>query len=150
MATYDFFVAGRWRNKDAVQEVLDAVRAAGKTAYCFIENTYDGEDLSFNPDSKDDIEATMQASEAMDQDHPMIRKIFDNDITGERESDTFLLILPAGNAAHIEAGVAYGMGKKCYAVGKLEKTETLYCIFDKIFPDVAALQTWLKEQKNGQ
>lgn len=146
MSKYDFFIAGRWRNHENIQPVLDAVRACGKTAYCFIENTYEGETLEFKPDSKDKIEATMQASEAMALDDPMIRKIFDNDMTGERDSDAFLLVLPAGKAGHIEAGIAYGMGKKCYAVGEFEHTETLYRIFDTVFPDVAALQTWLKQQ----
>ena len=145
MSKYDFFIAGRWRNKDNIQPVLNAVRTSGKSAYCFIENSYEGERLSFNINSQKDIEATMQASEAMAQDDPMIRKIFENDITGEREADNFLLVLPAGIAGHIEAGVAYGLGKKCYAIGKLEKTETLYCIFDKIFPDLDALQEWLKD-----
>lgn len=144
MAQYDFFIAGRWRNKDNIKPVLDVVRQSGKTAYCFIENAYEGEKLSFNAHSQADIEATMQTSEAMPQDDPMIRKIFDTDIAGERESDNFLLVLPAGIAGHIEAGVAYGMGKKCYAIGQPEKTETLYCIFDKIFPDIEAFQDWLK------
>ena len=144
MAKYNFFIAGRWRNKDNIKPVLDAVRKSGKTAYCFIENAYEGEKLSFNINSQEDIEASMQASEAMPQDDPMIRKIFEADITGERESDNFLLVLPAGIAGHIEAGAAYGMGKKCYAIGQLEKTETLYCIFDKIFPDIEALKEWLR------
>jgi hypothetical protein len=145
MSKYDFFIAGRWRNKDNIKPVLDAVRASGKTAYCFIENAYEGEELSFNANSQDDIEATMQASEVMAQDDPMIRKIFENDITGERDSEKFLLVLPVGIAGHIEAGAAYGMGKKCYAIGQPEKTETLYCIFDKIFPDLDALKKWLHD-----
>lgn len=144
MARYDFFIAGRWRNKDNIKPVLDMVRESGKTAYCFIDNAYEGERLSFNADSQEDIEATMQASEAMPQNDPMIRKIFEADIMGEREADSFLLVFPAGIAAHIEAGVAYGMGKRCYAIGQPEKTETLYCIFDKIFPDMEAFGGWLK------
>jgi len=136
MSTYDFFIAGRWRNKDNIKPVLDIVRQSGKTAYCFIENGYEGEKLSFNANSQQDIEATMQASEAMSQNDPMIRKIFETDITGERESENFLLVFPAG--------IAYGMGKKCYAVGQPEKTETLYCIFDKIFSDTEALKEWLE------
>lgn len=143
MSKYDFFIAGRWRNKDNIKPVLDIVRASGKTAYCFIENAYEGEKLSFNIDSQEDIETSMLASEELPQDDPMIRKIFENDISGERDSDNFLLILPAGIAGHIEAGVAYGLGKKCYAIGKPEKTETLYCIFDEIFPDLATLEAWL-------
>ncbi|HEX8226996.1 MAG TPA: hypothetical protein VF572_03960 [Candidatus Saccharimonadales bacterium] len=143
MVKYDFFIAGRWRNKDNIRPVLDAVRASGRTAYCFIENTYEDEKLSFNADSQEDIEASMLASETMAQNDPMIRKIFENDIHGERNSANFLLVFPAGIAGHIEAGVAYGMGKTCYAIGKPEKTETLYCIFDKVFPDIRALQEWL-------
>lgn len=141
MAKYDFFIAGRWRNKDNIIPVLDIVRESGRTAYCFIENGYEGEAIEFKVDGDPDI--FMMQSEAMAQDDPLIQKIFNNDITAEHESDNFLLVLPAGIAGHIEAGVAYGMGKKCYAIGTLEKTETLYCIFDKIFPSLESLRAWL-------
>lgn len=57
MAKYDFFIAGRWRNKDNIKPVLDAVRGCGKTAYCFIENEYKGEAIEFKMD--DDPEAFM-------------------------------------------------------------------------------------------
>jgi hypothetical protein len=141
MSKYNFFIAGRWRNKDNIKPVLNAVRASGKTVYCFIENEYKGEIVEF--DAQGDAEVFMKQLEDLPQDHPHIRKIFEVDVTAEREADNFLLVLPAGINGHIEAGIAYGMGKKCYAIGQLEKTETLYCIFDKIFPDLAALQEWL-------
>src|SRR4051812_7828590 len=121
---YDFFIAGRWRNKDKISPILKAVRDASKTAYCFIENEYTGEKVEFklggNP------EEFMSKMENLPQDDPFVRKIFDIDIEAERNSENFLLVLPAGIAGHIEAGAAYGMGKKCYAIGKLEKTDTLY------------------------
>ncbi|EDK72651.1 hypothetical protein TM7_0185 [candidate division TM7 genomosp. GTL1] len=132
MAQYDFMIAGRWRNKEAVQEVLDAVRAAGKTAYCFLENAYKGDKVEFH--RNDDIEATMQSMEALNQDDPFVRRVFETDIQAERDAESLVLVLPAGISGHIEAGIAYGLGKPCYAVGPLEKTETLYCVFDKIFP----------------
>ena len=34
-----------------------------------------------------------------------------------------------------ETGVAYGLGKKCYAIGEYEATDPLYLIFNKIFAD---------------
>lgn len=142
MAKYHFFVAGRWRNKDAVKEVLDTVRSSGKTAYCFIENLYEGEKVEFSPEG--DTETIMQGFESLPMSDPLVRKIFNTDITAERESENFLLVLPAGISGHVEAGAAYGMGKKCYAVGKLDKTETLYCIFDEIFPDPESLKAWLE------
>ncbi|HEX7963023.1 MAG TPA: hypothetical protein VF466_00375 [Candidatus Saccharimonadales bacterium] len=144
MPTNDFYIAGRWRNRDNIKAVLDAVRASGRSAYCFIENTYENEELPFTGTTPEDIEASMQATEVASQDHPSIRKIFADDLAAERDAKNFLLVLPAGLAAHIEAGIAYGMGKKCYAVGQPEKTETLYCIFDKMFPDLAALEAWLR------
>lgn len=144
MIKNDFFIAGRWRNKDNIKPVLDAVRASGKTAYCFIENEYKGEAVEFKMD--DNPDAFMKQSEELPQNDPLIRKIFEADITAEREAKNFLLVLPAGIAGHIEAGAAYGMGKKCYAIGELEKTETLYCIFDKIFPDIESLKAWLKSK----
>lgn len=142
MSKYEFFIAGRWRNKDNIKPVLDIVRESGHTAYCFIENEYEGEKISVGLSKDPDM--FMAQSEIMAQDDPFIRRIFEIDISAEREAEKFLLVLPAGIAAHIEAGAAYGMGKKCYAVGQLEKTETLYCIFEQIFPDTAALQAWLK------
>lgn len=149
MVKYDFFIAGRWRNKDNILPILDTVRASGRTAYCFLENAYEGERLSFNIDSQEDIEATMVASESMAVSDPMIQKIFKNDMDAERAADNFVVVFPAGLNAHIEAGVAYGLGKKCYAVGKPEKTETLYCLFDKMFSDSESFKAWLASEAMG-
>jgi hypothetical protein len=143
MPKYDFFVAGRWRNKDKIKQVLDAIRQNGKTAYCFIDNDYRGEIVELRMD--DNPEVFMKDLESLPQDHAFIQKIFNIDMAAEREAKAFLLVFPAGIAAHIEAGVAYGLGKKCYAIGELEKTETLYNIFDKIFPDLASFLKWFKE-----
>ena len=51
----------------------------------------------------------------------------------------------AGKAAHIESGIAYGLGKKCYAIGEYETTDTLYNIFEEIFCDEEELENFLKE-----
>jgi hypothetical protein len=47
-----------------------------------------------------------------------------------------ILLLPAGKSAHIEAGVAYGMGKKLILVGEQKETESLYLIFDECYNSV--------------
>lgn len=138
---YDFFIAGRWRNEDMVREVLATVRASGNSAYCFIENDYKGEKVEFLPGQDPDV--FMKQSEQLSQDDPLIKKIFERDIQAQKAADSFILVLPAGINGHIEAGIAYGAGKKCYAVGTPEKTETLYCLFDRIFPDTTSLSEWL-------
>lgn len=140
MPRYDFFVAGRWRNHQAVREALDAIRDSGKTAYCFIDNLYEGEKLEFD---LSDVEPTISGLEKLQQDDEFIKMIFDKDMAGEKSADNFLLVLPAGTSSHMEAGIAYGLGKPCYAVGKVDKTETLYNIFDEIFPTNDDLRKWL-------
>jgi hypothetical protein len=142
MSKYDFFIAGRWRNYPEVKKVLDAVRGADKTAYCFIENLYEGSKVEFKQDAS--IESVMQKLESLPKDDDFIKHIFEKDMQAQRDSERFLLVLPAGISGHVEAGASYGMGKKCYAIGVPEKTETLYGIFDKIFPDMESLETWLK------
>ena len=144
MSKYDFFIAGRWRNFPEVKKVLDAVRAEGNTAYCFIENLYEGSKVEFKQDAS--IEEIMQRIESLPGEDDFIKHIFENDMQAQRDSENFLLVLPAGISGHVEAGAAYGMGMKCFAIGVPEKTETLYQIFDEIFPDIDALQSWLKSR----
>lgn len=144
MSTYDYFIAGRWRNFQEVKKVLDAVRASGKTAYCFIENFYEGSKVEFRQDGS--IEDIMQQLEALPNDDAFVKQIFEADMQAQRESEAFLLVLPAGISGHVEAGASYGMGKPCYAIGVPEKTETLYQIFDEIFPDIPALTEFLERQ----
>ena len=130
-----------------VREVLETVRASGNTAYCFIENDYKGEKVEFI--AGNDADEFMQKSEVLPQDDALIRKIFEADMNAELDSQNFLLVFPAGISSHIEAGVAYGAGKKCYAVGTPEKTEPLYTVFETIFPDVQSLKSWLENSKNA-
>ena len=56
-----------------------------------------------------------------------------------------MLVLPAGKAAHIESGIAYGLGKKCYAIGEYDTTDTLYNIFEEIFINENQLEDFLKK-----
>lgn len=74
--------------------------------------------------------------------------LFHNDLEEEKNSKNLLLVLPAGEAAHIEAGIAYGLGKKCYAIGEYEATDTLYNIFEEIFSNEYDLEQFLKEYSN--
>ena len=75
----------------------------------------------------------------------LVLNLFHNDLEGEKNSKNLLLVLPAGKAAHIESGIAYGLGKKCYAIGKYEATDTLYNIFEEIFSNEIELEEFLKK-----
>ncbi|RIJ53398.1 hypothetical protein DZG00_00875 [Clavibacter lycopersici] len=116
-----FFVAGSWRNRQAIGDVLDALDGVGARSYGFVRAAYDAEATAFAaPGGADDA----------DLDDPGIRRLFEQDLAALRAADRFVLVLPAGAAAHMEAGIAYGLGKPCYAVGAAGRTETLYLAFE--------------------
>jgi hypothetical protein len=142
--TYDYIVVGRWRNRDNIAPFVAKLREVGKKVYCFLDNEYDGDGVTSSKDPNADIEAMMATTESATdwQTNPTFRKIFENDMNGLRDSDKLIILFPSGLAAHMELGAAYGMHKKCYAIGEPEKLETLYLMLDHLFPDAEA---FLKE-----
>ena len=83
--------------------------------------------------------------EALSLKSDIVLNLFHKDLEGEKNSKNLLLVLPAGKAAHIESGIAYGLGKKCYAIGEYDATDTLYNIFDEIFINETELEEFLKK-----
>ena len=57
-------------------------------------------------------------------------------------------MLQARKSAHIEARIAYGLGKKCYTIGEYDVTDSLYLIFDKIFKNENELKNFLENGNN--
>ncbi len=129
---YQYFIASRWRNRDIVLELTTKLREKGKTVYCFMET----KENFHKPE--DDPEKAMQEFESIDnwQGHKLIRDIFEVDMKALRNAKTLLLLLPAGKSAHMEAGVAYGMGKKCIYIGEQKEAESLYLIFNEHYDTI--------------
>ncbi len=137
---YDFFIAGRARNKDNILKICNLLDKYNISYYCFLKNE---ENWGYG-NSNQTPEERQKEFEALDLKSDIVLNLFKQDIEGEKASKNLLLVLPAGKAAHIEAGIAYGMGKKCYAIGEFDTTDTLYNIFDKIFKDETELEHFLK------
>lgn len=140
---YDFYIAGRIRNKEKILEICDVLDDLKTSYYCFLKNEQSHEEAGLDINERPDNLA--EKFEGMALDSHAVQTIFQADMEGEKRSKNFLLVLPAGKSAHIEAGIAYGMGKKCYAVGEYDVTDSLYLIFDKIFKDKADLRKFLQE-----
>jgi hypothetical protein len=140
--TVDFFIAGRTRNIPKVLEVCEAIESIGKTYYCFAKNEHSHEKAGFDLHAHPDNLADDYEKRALESDS--IRVIFNDDLDGLKSADNFIIVLPAGNSSHIEAGIAYGLGKKCYAIGEYEKTDSLYLIFDKIFSDINEMKEFFR------
>ena len=138
---YEFFIAGRARNKENILKICDLFDRYNVSYYCFLKNEDD-----WGYGSKDQTpEERQQEFESLGLKSEVVLNLFHDDLDGERSSRNLLLVLPAGKAAHIESGIAYGLGKKCYAIGEYEATDTLYNIFEEIFSSEAELEEFLKK-----
>ena len=131
---YEFFIAGRARNKENILKICDLFDKYNISYYCFLKNE---EDWGYG---NSEFESLGLKSE-------VVLNLFNQDLDGEKNSKNLLLVLPAGKAAHIEAGIAYGLGKKCYAIGEYEATDTLYNIFESIFENENDLEKFLRLYK---
>ena len=137
---YEFFIAGRARNKDNILKICDLLDKYNISYYCFLKNE---EDWGYG-NSNQTPEERQKEFESLDLKSDVVLNLFHQDMEGEKASKNLLLVLPAGKAAHIESGIAYGMGKKCYAIGEFDATDTLYNIFEEIFQDEIELEQFLK------
>lgn len=125
---YDYYIAARYRNKENVLALARAIRERGKTAYCFVESAAS---LKHVGGLLDDGEASMRQFEERENwwEDPGVREVFETDYAAIRAAHTFILLLPAGKSSHIEAGLAFGLGKRCILVGEQPTAESLYLIF---------------------
>ena len=136
---YKFFIAGRTRNKENILKICGIFEELNISHYCFLKNEDSHKEAGLDVNDKH----LADTFEALALESPSVRTIFEHDLEGEKSSANFLLVLPAGKSAHIEAGIAYGLGKKCYAIGEYDVTDSLYLIFDKIFKDEKELKEFL-------
>ncbi len=95
-------------------------------------------------DGVEDVEERMKIFENLGLKSEPVLRIFNEDLEAQKACKNFILVLPASKAGHIEAGISYGMGKKCYAIGEFDATDSLYNIFDIIFKDEKELEKFLK------
>ena len=137
---YEFFIAGRARNKENILKICDIFDKYRISYYCFLKN----EDNWGYGNKNQTPEERQKEFESLNLKSDIVLKLFNTDLEGEKSSKKFLLVLPAGKAAHIEAGIAYGLGKKCYAIGEYDATDTLYNIFETIFGNERELEEFLR------
>ena len=138
---YEFFIAGRTRNKENILKICALFDKYKISYYCFLK---DEDDWGYG-NKNQTPEEKQKEFESLSLKSDIVLNLFHNDLEGEKNSKNLLLVLPAGKAAHIESGIAYGLGKKCYAIGKYEATDTLYNIFEEIFSNEIELEEFLKK-----
>ena len=136
---YQYFIASRWRNRDQVLELVRKLRGKGKTVYCFLDAPH------VIKRTMNDPEEDMKEFESRDwRNDRYVREVFENDLKAEKEAECLILLLPAGKSAHIEAGIAYGLGKKCILIGEQKEAESLYLIFNEFYSKIDEFITSIK------
>jgi len=127
-----YFISSKWRNRDKVLELTKKLRNKGQFVYCFFES-----DANIRP-SEGNPELEMQEFESIPnwRKDKRIHAIFKDAIDKIKDSDILILLLPAGSSAHIEAGIAYGLGKKCILVGEKKEAESMYLIFNEFYNSI--------------
>lgn len=125
-----FFIASPWKNINAVKNLSDELKKRGYGVYSFIESSAN---LMTGMSIEDELTTFGEALKNWESD-PRIKLIFNSEIGGLRSSDALILLEPSGRSSLLEAGVAYGMGKKTILVGQIKQPKVAYFIFDRIYP----------------
>jgi hypothetical protein len=128
----DYTVIGKFRNSEKVRALIASIRNKGKTCYDFTAKPADPN----SPDAPFEDQMSTLESHPDFLNDPVHRLHYERDLAGLKNANIVVLLLPAGTSAHMEAGIAFGLGKKLVLIGNPEKPETLYLIFDEYFNTV--------------
>jgi len=111
----DYMVIGRVRNAENVQRLIDGIEAKGYSCYSFLKPV--APEVAHLP-----WEEQMNFLESHEDfwNDPNHKHHFETDMNGLRNAETIVMLLPAGMAAHMEAGVSYGLNKKMVLIGEVE------------------------------
>ncbi|OGG65428.1 hypothetical protein A3I99_01605 [Candidatus Kaiserbacteria bacterium RIFCSPLOWO2_02_FULL_45_11b] len=128
----DYMIIGRVRNSENILRLVHGIESKGFTCYNFLSK----------PASPNAADLPWEEQMAILESHPdfwndpIHHHHFVTDMNGLKNADTIVMLLPAGKAAHMEAGVAHGLGKKMVIIGEVENPETLYLMFEERYPDI--------------
>lgn len=117
--TRRIYISSSWKNP-YVNDAVTKFRAAGHTVFNFREANADFHWAQCTTEDRPDHYRLLQA-DAMQRVHacPVVKQAFYKDRGGLETSDTLVLILPAGNSAHIEYGYAQASNMFCYVLAPL-------------------------------
>jgi len=114
------YIASSWENAYTCMRIAYFLREVGFEVDCFCDFTQKGRYIFSWQEivkNKDDMNAIELLKDERTQ------RAFREDKKWLDWADTVILVLPAGNSAHLEAGYAKGQGKRLYIVGEFPKGE---------------------------
>lgn len=119
-----YFIASRWENMKQVQYLTENLHALGHDIFAYVNDK-----RNFVPHRE--LERPAEVFKPGDdwQQRSSLREMFEKSMAGIASCDIFVLLLPAGETSHIEAGIAYGLSKKLVLIGEPPIVKTHYLIF---------------------
>jgi nucleoside 2-deoxyribosyltransferase len=128
----DYTVISKYRNKNQCELLVKKLQDLGKTCFNFCEVPADPNNPEGNPEEQ--MDAFESVSDFYNDEY--YQYVFKTDLNGLKNADIVIMLLPAGNSVHLEAGIAYGLGKPLILIGKPEKPESLYLIFKERYKTI--------------
>lgn len=137
------YVASSWRNA-AQPHTVKALRAAGHEAYDFRNPAPGNTGFAWSSIDPDWLGWEPRAFRAL-LDHELARDGFGFDFEAMKWADTFVLLLPCGRSAHLEAGWAIGQGKPTAILlhGDGFEPELMYRLGALVACDLGEVIAWL-------
>lgn len=140
------YVASSWRNDAAYPAVVVQLRRAGHDVYDF-RNPRPG-DFGFH---WSEIDPTWESWDAgrfrQALEDPIAVAGFASDFDAMRWAEAFVLVLPCGRSAHLEAGWAIGAGKPTAVLLADGEPELMYLLAGYLALTVAEVLSWLELQR---
>ena len=82
--------------------------------------------------------------------HPKAERGFRNDYHAMLQADAFVLLMPCGRSAHLEAGWAIGQGKPtCILLETQDEPELMYKLADRLALTLAEVLDWIDEVRQA-
>ena len=135
------YVASSWRNivQPAIVRIL---RAESHDVYDF----RDPEDNGGTGFQWSDINPGWQGWSPEEYrialEHPIAKAGFDRDLSAMKWADAFVLVMPCGRSAHLEAGWAMGEGKPTAIYLSDGEPELMYAMADRLIIGLKELLEW--------
>lgn len=137
------YLASSWRNHNQ-PEMVRLLRARGHEVYDFRNPRPGDHGFAWSEIDPDWLDWTpARYVELLDD--PIARAGFASDFEAMEWADTFVLLLPCGRSAHLEAGWAIGQGKPTAIVLDDEgfEPELMYLMADVITPSWPQALEWV-------
>ncbi len=130
----EYTILTKFRNKEQFDILFAWLQARGKTCYNFFDTPADANNPEGSPEEQ--MEVFESTKNFFDDIH--FKMMFEKDLQWLKNAEKMIVLLPAWNSVHIEAGIAYWLWKYLILIGKPEKPESLYLIFNEQYNSIEA------------